>query len=522
MPKSTQNPPAVPRSKIFFSAGLMCGFLLLGAITLFHHEMWRDELQTWMTVKHSHSFSELLENKKYDGHPILWYLFPYFASKFTGNPLAMQIIHLLIAGGTVYLFTNYSPFSRLQKALFAFGYFALYEYAVIARDYAIGIFFLFLFLSFYEPCKRPGWLLPCLLALCAQANAYSLMLSIWLGSLYYMTLLYTKKAGVAFLKKEGFLFLLGVSIFLSGISLSVIQVIPPPGSWVEPPILHINTDLAKQVVATLWRSYVPIPSNGMHFWQTNIIASLNTQVVLSVVLFFFFLFAFIKKPFVAISYGVATLGLFLFFYARYFGYLRHHGHLFIVLVICFWLYSRYSEYRIPNRLLENIAVSLQRVSGCCFTFLLILHVIAGFYACLNDWKYPFSASKKAAEYLVEQKLAQKPIIGCLDFVASAVAARLDTPIYCPQSDRMQTFLIFDGKREALLRQCGGLSREFVDIILERSYDYMLRKKEDILLLFHFEIGRTKYPIIPIAEFTESIQSDEIYYLYLMKYPNTPN
>ncbi len=521
MPKKIQNPPATPRSKIFFSTGLMCGFFLLGAVTLFHHEMWRDELQTWMTVRHCHSFSELLENKKYDEHPILWYLFPYFASKFTGNPLAMQIIHLLIAGGTVYLFTNYSPFSRLQKALFAFGYFALYEYAVITRDYAIGIFFLFLFLSFYDPRKKPRWLLPCLLAICAQANVYSLMLSIWLGSLYYMTLLYTKKTGAAFTKKEVFLFLFGVAIFISGISLSVIQMIPPPGSWAPPPFLDMNINLVKKVLATLWKSYVPIPSNAMHFWQTNIIASLNRQVILSVVLFLFFLLAFIKKPLIAISYCAATLGLFLFFYTSYFGYLRHHGHLFIVLVICFWLYSLYSEYKIPNRLLENIAVLLQRVSVYCFTFILILQVIAGLYACVCDWRYPFSASKEVAEYLVKQKLAQKPIVGCLDYVASAVAARLDTPIYYPQNGRLGTYLIFDGKREETLRQYGA-SSAFEDFILDRSYDYMLKKKEDVLLLLSFTLGQTKYPIIPIRTFTASIQPDEIYALYLMKYPNTPN
>jgi len=523
LPKSTQNLPAILRSKIFFSTGLMCGFLLLGAVTLFHHEMWRDELQVWMEVKHSHSFSELLEHKKYDGHPILWYLFPYFASKFTGNPLAMQIIHLLIAGGTVYLVTNYSPFSRLQKLLFAFGYFALYEYAVIARDYAIGIFFLFLFLSFYDPRKKPGWILPCLLAICAQANVYSLMLSIWLGTLYFMTLLYTKKAGVAFIKKEVFLFLFGVAIFISGISLSVFQMITPPDSWVKPPILHLDIDLAKQTLATLWRSYVPIPSNAMHFWQTNIIASLNTQVILSVVLFLFFLLAFIKKPFIAISYGAATVGLFLFFYIMYLGSLRHHGHLFIVLVICFWLYSHYSEYKIPNRLLENIAVLLQRASVYCFTFILILQAITGLYACGCDWKYPFSASKKVAEYLVEQKLTQKPIIGCFDSVASAVAARLDTPIYYLQSNRLGTYLIFDNKWEVLVRQCGS-SQEFVDILLDRSYDYMLKKKEDVVLLFSFDfdIKRTKYPITSIGLFTESIQPDEIYALYLMKYPNTPH
>jgi hypothetical protein len=145
------------------------------------------------------------------------------------------------------------------------------------------------------------------------------------------------------------------------------------------------------------------------------------------------------------------------------------------------------------------------------------------YACGCDWKYPFSASKKVAEYLVEQKLTQKPIIGCFDSVASAVAARLDTPIYYLQSNRLGTYLIFDNKWEVLVRQCGS-SQEFVDILLDRSYDYMLKKKEDVVLLFSFDfdIKRTKYPITSIGLFTESIQPDEIYALYLMKYPNTPH
>jgi hypothetical protein len=298
-------------------------------------------------------------------------------------------------------------------------------------------------------------------------------------------------------------------------------MIPPPGSWVKPPIRHLDIDLVKQVLATLWLSYVPIPSNAMHFWETNIIASLNTQVILSVVLFLFFLLAFIKKPLIAIFYGAATLGPFLFFYTMYIGHLRHYGHLFIALVICFWLYSHYPEYKIPNRLLEKIAVLLQKVSVYCFVFILILQVIAGLYACVCDWKYPFSASKEVAEYLVKEKLAQKPIIGCLDYPASAVAARLDTPIYYPQNDRFETYLIFDGMREKSLRQY-GLTQEFKDIMLEKSYDYMLKKKEDVVLLFSFVITQTKYPIIPLRTFTASIQNDETYALYLMIYPNKSN
>jgi len=153
----------------------------------------------------------------------------------------------------------------------------------------------------------------------------------------------------------------------------------------------------------------------------------------------------------------------------------------------------------------------------CFTCILILQAGAGVFACAMDWKHPFSASKAAAAYLKEHKLTQVPMAGCFDYVASAVAIRLGIAIYVPQSDRMQTFLVFDARHDALLLECGGPNDKFKDIILQRSYEYMMRKKEDILLLYHFKLGQTQYPITPLAEFTDSIVRDEIYYIYLMKY-----
>ena len=105
---------------------LVIAFLVLGLIGVFNHEMWRDELQAWMIARDSSSLIDLYNNLRYEGHPSLWYIFLYAITRFTDNPLAMQLFHLLIASGTIYVFAKFSPFTKLQKILFTFGYFPFY------------------------------------------------------------------------------------------------------------------------------------------------------------------------------------------------------------------------------------------------------------------------------------------------------------------------------------------------------------------------------------------------------------
>ena len=118
-------------------------YLLLGFINISQHEMWRDELHIWAVCKSSNSIGELLFNKRYDGVPPLWYLICYVLTLLTDNPNSMKIIHLMFSSATAYLILRFSPFTWFNKVLLIFGYFFVYEYTVIARPYAPGIFFFF-------------------------------------------------------------------------------------------------------------------------------------------------------------------------------------------------------------------------------------------------------------------------------------------------------------------------------------------------------------------------------------------
>src|SRR4051812_4679271 len=100
-------------------------------LNVLHHEMWRDETRAWQISAASPSVVALYHNLRFEGTPVLWYLILWALTKFTSDILAMQILHLAIAGGVVFVFARYAPFGRVIKALFAFGYFPFFEYATI-------------------------------------------------------------------------------------------------------------------------------------------------------------------------------------------------------------------------------------------------------------------------------------------------------------------------------------------------------------------------------------------------------
>jgi hypothetical protein len=86
------------------------------AIRLFRHAMWRDELQAFMVAAASNTPLDLFAKLKYEGHPGLWHLLLWVVTRFTTDPVAMQVLHLVIALGVWVLVWRLSPFRPVGKA----------------------------------------------------------------------------------------------------------------------------------------------------------------------------------------------------------------------------------------------------------------------------------------------------------------------------------------------------------------------------------------------------------------------
>ena len=114
-------------------------YLIVTGYTMLHHEMWGDEIHSWNIAKGSSSYADLIYNSRYEGHPPVWYTILWTISKFTHETEYVQMVHWFIAALIVFLVLFFSPMPLLSRILVPFGYYFMYEYSVLSRNYAIGI-----------------------------------------------------------------------------------------------------------------------------------------------------------------------------------------------------------------------------------------------------------------------------------------------------------------------------------------------------------------------------------------------
>lgn len=110
-----------------------------------HHEPWRDEADAWLAARDL-PLAEMLPGwTAHAGTPVLWYV---ALKSVVGLPYrAGTIINLLFAWAAAAILLVAAPLTRLTKILLLGSYFFAYEYAVIARSYALAILLIFLALA---------------------------------------------------------------------------------------------------------------------------------------------------------------------------------------------------------------------------------------------------------------------------------------------------------------------------------------------------------------------------------------
>ena len=332
-----------------YALGLTFLFLAVGAFTASHHEMWRDEIQAWLLARDSTSIFNLFAHLKYEGHPGLWHLCLMPLSRIAHSPVMMQMLHLLITGVTVYLFVRYAPFNWFQKLLFCFGYLVLYEYAIVARNYALGLLLITVFcVLFKERYKRFIWV-GCVLFLLAHTSVHALIVTIGIGIALcceyafggrFLRPLNQESWGCRRIKDlSGSGLHLSVSVLLQRFCNSIhrqIQVLLLHGT------LTLKSKRVNDIVKLISRAYLPVTRPVFGFWGSNLLTTypffLSIQVSLCYFLMLFSLLLFYKRPTALLIYLISTFGLLTFFYVKYHGSIRHHGFLFLAFLMCYWIY----------------------------------------------------------------------------------------------------------------------------------------------------------------------------------------
>ena len=502
-----ENRLATYEEKTFRRFALLL-YALFAAANIIAHEMWRDELNPWMIVDNSRTIGELFSNLRYDGHPPLWYLVLYALSRVTHNPVGMQTLHLAIAVTSAYIFLRFAPFTRLQRLMFIFGYYLLYEYAAISRNYTIEILLIFCFCVAFQSGGRKNYLLLAviLFGICLT-NAYGFLIASCLVCMMGFELLTDRNTG-RIIREERWTILIFILLVSAGLFISAKIMIPNSASAYTSWTKGYDAERYIKTLASVWNGVIPLPRIKISYWNRNIIPDEELRGLLSIPLICFMMFLFARKRIPLLLFGSSLCMILTFQYFKYLGFLRHSGHIYVMLIVCLWLdrdYNEDIEFK-PGWLRNAVEFCLSRKIAFV-TLLLVIHVIAGVHASAMEWLYPFSQAKNAAKYIEKHGLAKMPILGEVDHAASSVAGYLNRPIYYARGERTRSFIIYDKKGETAIAE---------PTLMARAYDFAKNEKGNVLLVLNHKLKEDYMSIEPLEKFTGSLQGDENFYLYLLK------
>jgi len=474
---------------------------------LLRHEMWRDELQAWTIVTHSHTISSIFTNIQYEGHPILWFLILWPASFLTHNPIAIQIINLGLASITAYLVVYRSPFSLVEKICILGSYFIFYEYAIISRNYMIGVTIMVVIASLWKNYKPNLPVICILLIMLFQTNAFMLAIAsaiygILILQLYEEKLLFTSKT-LGFLA----LVLLGPILFL------IITYPPPDNSYSAGWVLNLDWNFMKIIMGNVYKGLVPIPSFQHDFWSSNISQNQQLNAYLGALLFLTLMYAYRKHVYSLIFLTISFSILYIFMYTKFFGALRHHGHFTIALLFAGWI----SRYSMRNKFAEIV-----------FLGIFIIQLFPASFAYLSDLRNPFSNAKYVAKYIDKNYAEDVQIAGAYNYLSVPVAGYLEKDIHFLNDGRFSSYVVWRTKYWNY-----NLFRLDEDTLMHKYVQKINVGKPNLLVMNYrngedyaknaikegeskvFRIKDENYKVSCIKTFQGAIVMDEDYLLYSM-------
>ncbi len=494
-----------------FAFALTSLYFLVGCFSISMHEPWRDELQAWLIARDSTSVADLFSHLKYEGQPAVWHLCLMGISRVWDNPFGMQLFHLLLATGTTFLVALCSPFSRLQKCLFAFGYFSVFEYSVISRNYAIAILIIVVFSSL---CRRRfelfvpiAVLLGILCHTCVQGAivAFAFMTSL----IVEYSVRRSRRLDLDGLPMRRVL--IGSSLFLVAFGAFCFQLLPPADSgstsgWK----MDFNLARAVTVFSAIARSYLPVPVLQRDFWNSNFTEIFPRTPLIQVIFAGSLLFVsariLLKSTFSTSIFCLGTAGLILFAYLTHSGVMRHDGFLFVVWFVSIWIAKCLEDDGKTDRV-SDYSMSWANASSF-LTALLFVHFAGGLVALVQEYRFAFSGGRQAAAIIANSDLSSSTVLVCEpDYIGPAILPYLHrSSAWYLRGDRSGSFIVWDRER---LRGEPESEQEILRRVTALTEDAVLAMNSPLLDVSEWKVD-------PLGRSSPAIVPDEQIFLYRVR------
>src|SRR5437870_57080 len=93
---------------------LFAALLAFNIVRALHHEMWRDEMSSFLLGAYSPSLRELVRNLAPEPHPYLWHVIVWVGAHIYPDPVSQQLIHVVLASVLWLVIWRAAPFRPID------------------------------------------------------------------------------------------------------------------------------------------------------------------------------------------------------------------------------------------------------------------------------------------------------------------------------------------------------------------------------------------------------------------------
>ncbi|MDO5560949.1 MAG: YfhO family protein [Oscillospiraceae bacterium] len=377
-------------------------------VIIFCHENWRDEGQSWLMAKDL-SIAGLLNDAKYEGHPVLWHLILMPFAK-AGLPFTtMNFISAAICAVGSYFLIFKVRLNNLFKTLMVLTPFALYWFPVVSRSYSLCFMFICILMYLYPIRKKHLILYGIIIAL--TFNTHILMAGLC-GGLVILELIDIIK-GIRMTKKADFKELICMSIAALGALFVFVLLMNSMSANGQ---VKAKTDLTEIIDNVLSLNLLNLCVNFLNTYKAASIVIISACLAFVVILVLL-----IEHPRAFIVY-ISGIGFIVAVSLFVYGASQQKAALiFPAAALTSVILQTEKPKKKRNMKSGSTAVPTDKIFNTINCLLLIINIIGvGGSKLYYDIQYTFSYAESVAQYLSENISEESTLICVPDEMTAAV------------------------------------------------------------------------------------------------------
>jgi hypothetical protein len=487
-------------------------FAAVNGWAAFRHVMWRDEWMPLNAARFSPSIGEWFNEIKYIGR---WGFFGavWIIEQCGGHPWLFKLCIVSVSTLGVYIVCRHAPFTWPQKALLSFGYYPLYEYGTILRDYSV------IWAATVGCCAllaSPRWrplAFGAALALLFQTNPFGLGLACVLGSTYAFDMWRAGRLNTSILTQPAVWG--GGLLAIVSFAIAFKTMTPPPeiAEIVLGQPLRTDSHVTRLFESLPFplRAWLPIPLFGT--WNSHILDPWPwLQIALGATVAAVVISVLRTEATALFLFVIGMLGLGAILCHVPWTALRYHGPYFLLIVCAYWVMESRLDKATSTATWPPVFRWTFDRRRPLFTGLLLIHSIVAMEFIVQEQVVPFSGSKEAAHIILQNEPPDVLVVGDPDYAMISLAGYLDRPVWIASRQEPGAFTKVDKRR----RGTPLGPEELGAAVSER----LAAEKRDVVLVTNYPVAMPAEIGMPLGA-TKSI-TDERYFIYRMRYRRSPS